>query len=164
MNCFCVLHMVLSSNGYWHKKWWLGELWFWVNCSKMWGWLWRPNPQGKWLLYEWEQGLLELLLWKLFSWVWTISNTWQTLYFKNIFCNLITWLSQLVFYRRIFHLEIEVFVLLFFFTPLHFPVEKVIVVYNTHLNRWFFFFFYWRSQNMWQWKSAGWINIMGLTG
>lgn len=61
-----------------------------------------PSLQGKWLLYEWEQGLLELLLWKLFSWMWTISNTWQTLYFKNIFCNLITWLSQLVFYRRIF--------------------------------------------------------------
>lgn len=97
----------------------------WVNCG--FGWTVQrceadfgdPSLQGKWLLYEWEQGLLELLLWKLFSWVRTISNIWQcyflwqTLYFITIFCNLITWLSQSVFYWRIFHPFMEVFCFFF---------------------------------------------------
>lgn len=69
----------------------------------------------------------------VFLWVWTIFNRWQSyfiwqmLYLRNIFCNLITRLSQSVFYWRIFYLFMEV-ILWYYFTLYIFLMWRYLLI------------------------------------
>lgn len=66
------------------------------------------------------------------------------LYLRNTFCNLITRLNQSVFLLKDLS-PVHGSNSVIFFYSLHFPVVKVSVINNTHLNR---IFFYRSSQNI----------------